>query len=306
MANKDYYALLGVLRDASDKEIKQAYRRLARQYHPDVNPGKKEAEAKFKEINQAYEVLSDPEKRRKYDRFGEAWQQAEQFASPSGFRWERRTSPGQDSGGFGDSRIEEILEEMMGGSPFGARTARRPHKGQDLEYPVEISLEEASTGATRLLELEGSRPRRLEVKIPAGVDTGARVRIAGEGTPGMLGGPNGDLYLLVTVHPHPLFERKGPDLYVEVPVPLVDALLGGEVKVPTLKGQVMLKVPPETQNGKAFRLAGQGMPHLGKGQRGDLYARVRAVLPTELTPKEKEVLEVLRRRDPGHDQGDKR
>jgi len=291
MAGKDYYSILGVRRDASDKEIKQAYRRLARQYHPDVNPGNTQAEARFKEINEAYEVLSDPEKRRKYDQFGDNWQYADQFASPGGFHWEYHTAPGFAGG----SRLQDILEEVMGGSFFNF--TRRPRKGRDVEYPVEVTLEEAYHGTTRILELNGGiKPRRLEVKIPPGVDTGSRVRIAGEGMPGVGGGPRGDLYLVVTVQPHRYFERRGDDLYVEVAVPLADALLGGEVEVPTPKGKLALKLPPETQNGQVFRLAGQGMPRLGDTRRGHLFATVKVVLPTHLTPQEREFFHRLRQR----------
>ncbi len=295
MPYKDYYAILGVSRGVSDKEIKQAYRRLARQYHPDVNPGKKEAEAKFKEINEAYEVLSDVEKRRKYDQFGADWQRVPEGAAPRGYG---RAEKMDDLGDMGGTNFEDILEEVMQERSFGARGGRRSRKGQDMEYPVEVSLEEAYSGTTRLLGLDGRQPRRLEVKIPAGVDTGSRVRIAGAGAPGIGGARSGDLYLLVAVHPHPRFERKGDDIYVDVPLSLADALLGGEVEVPTLKGRVMLKVPPETQNGQVFRLAGLGMSRLGDNRFGDLYGRVKVVLPSGLTAEEKERLQFLRHRSP--------
>ncbi|MBI2916526.1 MAG: J domain-containing protein [Chloroflexi bacterium] len=303
MPSRDYYSILGVPRTASAKEIKQAYRRLARQHHPDVNPGSKQAEARFKGINEAYEVLSDPEKRRKYDQFGEGWQHADRFTSPGGFRGQYRTYPGhgfegyEGSGGAGVSEFEDIMEQVLRGGPASFRGSYRARKGRDLEYPVDLSLDEAYAGTTRLLELgDGVRPRRLEVTIPPGVDTGSRVRIAGEGMPGVGGGPQGDLYLRVTVLPHPLFERKGDGVYVDVPVPLADALLGGEAEVPTLKGKVMLKIPPETQNGQTFRLAGLGMPDQGAtGRKGDLFAKVRVVLPTGLTAEEKERLHFLRR-----------
>jgi DnaJ-class molecular chaperone len=320
MAGKNYYDILGVRKDASDKEIKQAYRRLARMYHPDVNPGDKSAEAKFKEINQAYEVLSDPEKRKKYDQYGENWQYADQFAGagaqqawdfgPRGTRVEFRDFGDLGrAGGFGDI-FDSILRDLGGGA------ARRPRQGQDIEYPVEITLEEAFRGATRLLEMHGEelcpackgkgcrtcggagsvlRPKRLEVKIPPGVKDGSRVRIAGKGGPGYMGGQPGDLYLLVTVKPDSRFERKDNDLHVEIPVPLLDAILGGEVEVPTIEGKkLILKIPPETQNGKVFRLAGHGMPHLGNNLRGDLYAKVKVVLPTKLSKKEREIFEELK------------
>lgn len=284
MAGKDYYAILGIARSASDKEIKQAYRRLARRYHPDVNPGDKTAEARFKEINQAYEVISDPEKRRKYDQFGENWQYGEQFARAGQSR-PRESGPvfQQDFGDMGGPEIlfEQIFQNMGRG--------RASHRRMPAEQPVEITLEEAFQGTSRILEDPGQRgqPRRLEVKIPPGVTTGSRVRIPTEGR-------HGDIYLVVTVRPHPLFQRQGNDLSVEVQLSLATAMLGGEVAVPTLKGQVMLKVPPETQNGRVFRLAGLGMPHLGDSSRGDLYARVKVVLPTKLSPREKELFQHMR------------
>ncbi len=323
MAGKDYYQILGVSRTASDKEIKQAYRRLARQYHPDLNPGDKSAEARFKEINAAYEVLSDPEKRKKYDQFGDQWQYAEEFAKAEGqgkVRWD--FGPGAtafeygDLGGFGD-----ILSSLFGDSGMGPRARRGPQRGQDIEWPLEVTLEEAYRGSTRLIQVQtaepcsacggsgrvGNRPctmcggsggkmvpKRLEVKIPKGVRDGSRIRIAGEGGPGLAGGSKGDLYLVVKMLPHKLFERKGDDLYTEVPVPLATAVLGGEVRFPSLDGALALRIPPETQNGKAFRLAGKGMPRLGDTAYGDLFARVKVVLPTNLTEEERRLFEKLR------------
>lgn len=306
-AAKDYYTTLGVKRDATEKEIKQAYRKLARKLHPDVNPGDKTAEAKFKEINEAYEVISDPEKRKKYDQFGANWQHADQFTSQGyrgapgdfgGFRGETGAYGTEAGGGFGG--LGDIFEEILRGR--GGRAGRQPfpRRGEDIEYPIEISLEEAYNGGTRLIDVSAPQPggqvrqRRLEVKIPPGVTTGSRVRIAGEGQPGIAGGPKGDLYLLVSVRPHPQFERKGDDLHVEVPVNYLDAILGGEVEVPTLKGKLALKIPTGTQNGKVFRLAGQGMPKLGSQLKGDLYVKVRAILPTSLSPEERQLFERLR------------
>lgn len=305
MEYKDYYKILGVDKTASQQEIKKAYRRLARQYHPDVNPGDKSAEARFKEINEAYEVLSDPEKRKKYDELGASWQQWQRMGGdPRGFDWSQWFAGGQAGGGprvhveYGDlgdlfgggfSEFFRTIFGDMGGAEY-VRQARS-RRGNDVEYPVEITLEEAYTGTTRILQLDN---RRLEVKIPAGVDTGSRVRIAGEGAPGIGGGQKGDLYLKISVLPHKIFERKGDDLYCEVPIDLYTAVLGGEVAVPTLKGQVMLKIPPETQGGKRFRLKGLGMPNLkNPSVKGDLYAEAKIVLPRGLSKQEKELFAQL-------------
>lgn len=288
MAGKDYYKILGVNHGASEREIKQAYRKLARQYHPDVNPGDKAAEERFKQINEAYEVLSDKENRQKYDKYGDQWQYAEQFEQAQ--RQQRRQAPGWDfsQGGrrvyYSEGDFGSLFDDLMGG--FGAgRGQAQPGRPQSQEHPVEVTLEEAYQGTTRTLSFADGK--RLEVKVPAGVRTGSRVRLAGKGARG------GDLYLIVTVKPHSTFERRGDDLYVGVSVPLAVAMLGGEAQVPTLKGKVALKVPPETQNGRTFRLAGQGMPHLGKSSRGDLMARVRVVLPDKLSAEEKELFKKL-------------
>ena len=323
MANKDYYNILGVKRNASEQEIKQAYRRLARKHHPDVNSGDKSAEAKFKEINEAHEVLSDKENRKKYDKYGDQWQYADQFEQAR-----RQQTPFRDfnqSGGtssfhFGGDDMGGLFDELFRGA--GTRTYTRrapPRRGRDIQSPVEVTLDEAYHGTKRTLSLQTEEPcptcqgsgliqnvpcstcqgggvvpriKRLEVKIPPGVKNGSRVRIAGKGQPGY-GGANGDLYLVVSVKPHRLFERRGDDLHAEVPVPLTVAILGGEVQVPTLKGKLALKIPAETQNGRAFRLKGQGMPHLGNSSRGDIVAKVNIVLPTKLSAQEKELFRQL-------------
>jgi molecular chaperone DnaJ len=319
MAAKDYYAILGVSKNATDKDIKQAYRKLARQYHPDVNPGDKSAESRFKEINEAHEVLSDPEKRKKNDQFGEKWQYADQFARAGGPQqqtWEfRRGGTPFDFGDMGGAEgFGDIFDSILRGSR--GRTSRRPMRGQDFEHPVQVSLEEAFRGTSRVLEMQVEEPcsvckgkgcpvcgasgtvltpKRLEVKIPPGVRDGSRVRVAGKGGPGRMGGPAGDLYLMISVRPHSRFQRTDDDLHVDIPVPLTDAILGGEVEVPTLEGKKLaLKIPPETQNGRVFRLAGQGMPHLGNNTKGDLFAKVNVVLPTKLSAKEKELFQQLK------------
>ncbi len=324
MAGKSYYNILGVNKKATAKEIKQAYRKLARKYHPDVNPGDKTAEAKFKEMNEAYEVLSDADKRKKYDQFGDKWQYADQFAQgtrqqPS---WDfsggggggRTTFHFEDLGDMGGAGFGDMFDSVLGG--FGGRRGRRPQRGRDLEYAVEVTLEEAYHGAARLLQTQAEepcssckgegcpscggvgrivRPKRLEVKIPPGVRDGSRVRIAGKGSPGYSGGTAGDLYLLVSVRPHKTFRRDGDNLHTEIKIPLLDAVLGSEVQVPTLGGKKLaLKIPVETQNGKVFRLAGQGMPRLGGSGNGDLMAEVNVVLPTKLSDKEKDLFQELK------------
>ncbi len=334
MAAKTYYDILGVRTDASHKDLRHAFRRLARKFHPDVNPGDKAAEERFKEINRAYEVLSDPDKRAKYDRYGEQWEQAEAFekarqSAPGGFQT-FQFDLGDLGDVFGRSGLGGIFDL------FGSRGGG-PLRGQNVEYATEVSLEEAYSGASRVLRLQSEeacgtcagrgeiagavchvcqgqgavlRPKRIEVKIPAGAREGTRVRIPGEGRPGPGGaqvggrppGPRGDLYVVVRVRPHPRFERRGDDLHTEVPVPLEDAVLGGEVEVETIAARhVALKLPPLTQNGRVFRLAGLGMPRL-EGARaggrvaanGDLYARVRVVLPERLSNRERELFEQLR------------
>jgi DnaJ-class molecular chaperone len=332
MAGKDYYNLLGIPKNAPDKDVKAAYRRLARKYHPDVNPGDKSAEARFKEINEAFEVLSDPDKRKKFDQYGSDFENAEAFArarqqsqqQSGSYSRGARSSPftTNETQDMGD--LNEVFESLfrgMGGG--GARTGgrRAPRKGQDIEHQIELSLEDAYNGTKRVLELKSEqacpacqgmgrvknvicqqcggagrviKPRRLEVKIPPGVKEGSKVRVAGEGDPGA-GGTSGDLYLVIKIAPHPLFKREGDDLTVDVPVSLTAAVLGSEVQVPTLKGsKLALKIPPETQNGKVFKLAGQGMPRLNDTKCGDMLARVSVVLPTNLTLRERGLFEQLR------------
>jgi DnaJ-class molecular chaperone len=323
MAKKDYYETLGVSRNASEKEIKQAYRRLARKHHPDVNPGDKSAEARFKEINAAYEVLSNPEKRKKYDQFGDRWEYAEQFAEArgqQGVQWD--FGKGGATFEYGDvADFGDIFSSLFGGAGIGSRMKRGTQRGQDIESPIEVSLEEAYHSARRVIQLQtaepctacggtgrvGNRvcticsgagmkaiPRRLEVKIPAGVKDGSKIRIAGEGGSGRGGSNKGDIYLVVKVLPHQLYERKGDDLYTEVSVPLVTAMVGGEVGLPTLSGNLSLKIPAETQNGKIFRLAGKGMPRLGDSSDGNMFAEVKVVLPTNLSEEERRLFERLR------------
>jgi curved DNA-binding protein len=298
---KDYYEILGVPPDAEKKVIKQTYRELAKKYHPDVNPGNKEAEEKFKTINEAYQVLSDAEKRKKYDELRaqyHSWQQT--GGRQQDFDWQNWSArPGQ--GVHVQYATPEDLEDLFGSaSPYsdffnnifgqvrgrgrGSSTAPRPRRGRNVEYEVDLTLDEAYHGADRLLEIDG---HRIQAIIPPGVRTGSRVRLSGQGEPGYNSGTAGDLYLIVHVLPDETFEREGDDLHIDVPVDIFTAVAGGEARIPTLDRLVILKIPPRTNARRSFRLRGKGMPHLGDPKtHGDLFALVRLVLPEPLTDKE--------------------
>lgn len=289
---KNYYETLGVAKTASEKEIKQAFRKLAKKYHPDANPNDPSAEAKFKEINEAYETLSDTEKRTQYDQFGSAYQQfGGNRPGANGYYTNVNT---QDTP-FGD--ILESLFSNFGRSERGGRTQQgQPFEmrmdGQDIEQKVKISLQEAYSGTSRLVT-KGSR--KVKVTIPPGATTGTRVRLAGEGEAGAQGGRSGDLYLIVEVEPDSRFEREGDNLTVDVKLDMFTAILGGEVEVPTLDRPVKLKVKPGTQSGRKFRLTGKGMPVLRKdGEFGDLYARMLITVLDDLTDEQRELVEKLR------------
>ena len=325
----DLYATLGVKRDASQKEIRAAYRRLARRFHPDVNPGNPEAERRFKEMNAAHEVLSDPEKRRKYDRYGDQWEHADQIEEMR----RRQQAAGGPGAQFSSGDGIDLGDLFGGGRGTGSifdsllRRAAGRQRGQDVEHAVRVTLAEAYAGAARTVEVRAGEQRcmvcggagqlagatchacrgsgtaaplqRIQVAIPAGVQDGQRIRAAGKGGPGANGGAPGDLFLRVQVAPEERFERRGDDLHVDVEVPVADAALGGEAKVPTLKGkQLALRVPAGTQGGKVFRLAGQGMPRQGGGF-GDLYATARLVLPAQLTEEQRRLFEQLRETQSG-------
>lgn len=322
---KDYYRTLGVPRTASDKDIKSAYRKLARKFHPDVNPGDKQAEDKFKEIGEAYEVLSDPEKRRRFDQFGTVGQRGP--AGPGGVHpsWQevfrqaqRRSGPGgRGAPGAGPTinvdqvgEFGEFFESLFGRSARpGAGTASRPRTGENLEQDINVSLEEAFNGGAREFVIDVPEPvsgvggaasgrmsrERIEVKIPPGARDGMKLRVAGKGHPGTGGAPRGDLFLRVRLQTHPHFERRGDDLVTDVPVPIWKAALGGDVEVRTLTGSGSFRIPPETQNGRTFRLRGQGMPVYGGTGRGDLLVRIKVTMPEQLSEQEKDLFEQLRR-----------
>lgn len=301
MEFKDYYEILGVPRTATAAEIKRAYRKLAREHHPDLNKSPS-AEQRFKDLNEANAVLSDPEKRKRYNALGPDWERTPFAGEPGplsqrpGGRHEVHTEG--DLGDFSDffrAFFGEDFGESRSGSPFGGPSggSRATRVVLPLEATAELTLEEAFRGASRLAEIEG---KRLEIKIPAGVDTGSRVRLTG-------GGGNGsDLVVSILVRPHPVFTRRGDDLERELPITLGEALLGAKAPVRTLKGQVILTIPSGTQTGQVFRLAGQGMPRLGKTDAGDMRVRVRVILPTKLTEaakkKAKELSDLLKQTDP--------
>ena len=302
---KDYYKTLGVQKSATAADIKKAYRRLARQYHPDVNTSA-DASRKFKELNEANEVLSDPDKRKRYDTLGPDWERYAQGGPASGyqqrggngggFQWTYSGRPGANPFGDDASGFSDFFQTIFGSGGFGEpatggrRRAAQPRAAeQDLEYPIEVPLAEAYRGAERELQLQGpdGRIRKLTVKIPAGVKDGQRIRLAGQAHAGSEGnGRAGDLFLQVKLKPDPRFTRDGDDLRMDLPVALHEAILGAEVTVPTLKGRVTLRIPPDTQNGRTIRLAGQGMPRVGGGS-GDLYVTVKVVLPTKLSDDER-------------------
>ncbi len=294
---KDYYKTLGVSRSASEKEIKQAFRKLAKKHHPDANPNDPSAEARFKELNEAYEVLGDKEKRQMYDQFGtanpqQAWGGAG-GARPGSSGPFTYTTTNTDFGDLGDI-FGSLFGRQRGRSstnanPFGGAASI---KGQDIEQRVNITLQEAYSGATRLIT---KGDRTVRVSIPAGAKTGTKVRLAGEGEPSFNGGQPGDLYLIVEVEPDNRFERDGDNLTTEVKVDMFTALLGGEAEVPTLGRPITLKIPAGTQSGRKFRLSGKGMPVLGQTDKhGDLYARVLVTVPEHLTDTQRELVEQLR------------
>ncbi len=310
---KDYYEILGVAPNAEKKVIQQTFRQLARKHHPDVNPGNKEAEEKFKTINEAYQVLSDAKQRKKYDALRAQYQQWQQTGGrQQDFDWQDWSAqPGQRA--HVQYASPEDLEDLFGSaSPYsdffnsifgqarrsGRATPPGPRRGRDVEYEVDLTLEEAFHGAERLLEIDG---HRIQAGIPAGVRTGSRVRLAGQGEPGLNSGPAGDLYLIVHILPNETFEREGDDLHIDVPVDIFTAIAGGEVRIPSMERPLILTIPPRTNANQSFRLRGKGMPHLSDPKkRGDLFALVRLVLPDPLTDQEVDSIRELASTRPNH------
>src|SRR5579884_2869634 len=331
MNYKDYYEILGVPKNAPEKDVKSAYRKLARKWHPDANPGnQKAAEEKFKEIQEAYEVLGDPEKRRKYDVLGSNWQQAAQQAEQQ--RRYRNAQQETFHFGFGDFGSGGAASGASGFSDFfdmffsgiGKRNTAQStgfaQRGQDLETTIELSLRDVYDGGKKSVSLQGEdvcprcrgtgtdrgglcshchgtgrliTAKKFEVTIPKGIQEGQRIRLAGQGGSGIAGGPNGDLFLVVKLLEDPSYKRKGDDLYVDLPVSIYDLVLGGEVKVPTMAGQVTMTIPAGTQNNRLLRLTGKGMPKVRNGGAGDQYVRLIGQLPTDLSEKERKLFKEL-------------
>jgi DnaJ-class molecular chaperone len=330
MPSKDYYSILGVKKTATAEEIKKAYRKLARKHHPDVNPGNSKAEEKFKAASEAHDVLSDPDKRKIYDEFGEEGlragfdpEQARQYS-----QWQRYAGAGGPRGGGGYFRdfsfdgesvkysgVEGFLRDLFGGATGGgggpfSRAGGGPVKGEDSETTLQIDFLTAVRGGSARITLDrigssgGSVKETIDVKVPEGVDDGSRIRLAGKGGPGMEGGPPGDLYIKFKVTPHPIFKRDGDSLRVEIPVTVLEAMKGAEISAPTITGSVTLRVPAGTRSGQALRLKGKGAPNMKTKVPGDMFVTIRVQVPSTQDPEAIEAAEVLERYYQGDVRGD--
>ena len=278
----DYYKILGLEKSATAKEIKTAFRKLARKYHPDLNQTDKDAKKNFQEINEANEVLSDPEKRKKYDQYGKDWKHAEEFEKQNQYQ---EQSAGSHANGFSGGDFSDFFESMFGGAAGGSRNRHVKYRGEDFNAELHLELTDAFKTQKQTLTVNGAR---IRITIPAGIENGQTIRIAGHGGPGINGGPNGDLYITFTIANHPNIKRLGDNLYTTVDLDLYTAVLGGEITIATLNGQVKLKVAPETQNGSKIKLKGKGFPVYKKeGEFGDLYVTYVVKIPTNLTDKQK-------------------
>ncbi|RLB76372.1 MAG: J domain-containing protein [Deltaproteobacteria bacterium] len=311
MAGKDYYKILGVSKNASAEEIKKAYRKLALKYHPDRNKGNKEAEAKFKEINEAYAVLSDPEKRKQYDAFGAEGFHS-RFSQEDIFRGFDFNSIFREFG-FGGGRAQSIFSEIFGGgmggrrhefyydespfdAPFGGFHKRsRGIRGQDLVYELTMTLDEVAKTTTKTISYSiNGHTETVSVKVPAGIASGQKLRLPGKGRPGINGGPPGDLYIQIKILDHPVFKREGDDLYIKKSIRFSQAVLGTEIEVPTINGKTLkIKIPPGTQGNAKFRLPGYGLPHMKESGRGDAFVEVKIEVPRKLTKKQQELIHQL-------------
>lgn len=300
MAYIDYYKILGISKTASQEDVKKAYRKLARKYHPDLNPNDKEAEKRFKEINEANEVLSNPENREKYDKYGENWKHGEEYEKAQQYQ---RSSQGSAYGGgfsgadFGEGEdFSDFFQSMFGGGGGFGRSTRGSSsgkfKGQDIHGELNLTLQDAATSHQQTFDING---RKVRITVPAGVYDGQQIKLKGHGSPGHNGGPNGDLYITFNIAPDSQFERIGDDLKTKVEVDLYTAVLGGDIMVKTLSGEVKLKVKPETQSGTTVRLKGKGFPVYKKeGSFGDLFVTYEVKIPTNLTEKQKELFQQLK------------
>lgn len=291
MEYKDYYKILGVDKKATQDQIKKAYRKLAVQYHPDKNPDNKAAENKFKEINEANEVLGDPEKRKKYDELGENWQQHQQNGSKGGFNWEAWQQPNQgrsrQSQSFEEDDFSDFFSNIFGGMGGGGRRRPTSAKGQDYQSTLELSLEEAYHGASRTLQLSN---QKIRITTHPGIEDGHKLRVKGKGEPGYNGGPSGDIYLQVQVKPHHLYKREGINLEQTIKIDLYTAILGGKIKVNTFTGEVMIPVPAGAQSGQVFRLKGKGMPVYEQANKfGDMLVKIEVEIPKVLSSEQKEL-----------------
>jgi curved DNA-binding protein len=287
----DYYKILGIDKSATTKDIKNAYRKLARKFHPDLNPNDKDAKKNFQQINEANEVLSDPEKRKKYDQYGKDWQHAEEFEKQNQYQQQSsgqrggRSSRAQSGGDFSD-----FFESMFGGMG-GGRGRQAKYRGEDYTAEIHLNLIDAYETHQQTLNVNG---KKIRITVPAGIENGQTIKIPGHGGPGINGGPNGDLYITFSIANHAIFKRLGNDLYANIDLDLYTAILGGEITIDTLKGQVKLKVKPETQNGSKVKLKGKGFPvYKNEGQFGDLLLTYNIKIPTNLTDKQKELFNQL-------------
>lgn len=301
MEYKDYYKVLGVDNNAKQDDIRKAYRKLAVKYHPDKNPGNKQAEEKFKEINEANDVLSDPEKRKKYDQLGENWQHYQERGGQGGFDWSQWQQPGggryygrgAPSDIFGETDFSDFFNNIFGGMGGRTeRTGRQPYKGQDYQAEIDLTLEEAYHGTSRIFDI---RNQKIRLSTKPGSYDGQTLRIKGKGAPGLNGGPAGDLYVNIKVLPHPDFERHDNDLIQTVNIDLFDAILGGKIQVKTFSGTVAITVPEGTQPGTSLRLKGKGMPVYGKpAQFGDMLVKINIVIPEKLSEEQKDLFRKLK------------
>ncbi|NLI90988.1 MAG: DnaJ domain-containing protein [Peptococcaceae bacterium] len=312
---KDYYKILGVSPQADNKEIKKAYQVLAKKYHPDKNPGNKEAEEKFKEINEAYHAIADPAKRQKYDDLRANYEQWQNHGGRGSFDWSAWQQAPGGTGGYTRTMTQEEFNEMFGGDGgfsfggggfsdffstifgmgqgFDRGFDRQQHPGRDLEGEITITLEEAYHGTKKLIDIGN---RRIEASIPKGISNNMKIRLSGQGQAGLGGGRPGDLFLTVKVNSHPYFNRDGDDLKANLDIDFYTAVLGGEARVKTLAGEILIKIPPKTQAGKSFRLRGKGMPIMNQnGKFGDFYANISIVLPEKISDKEIETLRELKK-----------